>query len=86
MIFFVLRHAGVEALALLRDDVQEERVVVVLGEIEGLDEQRQVVAVDRAVIGKAHILENEAGAMPVERRPLTAPSALRAKFLPRFAA
>ena len=38
-------------------------VLVVLGEVEHLDQVRQVVAVDRAVIGKAHFLENQAGTM-----------------------
>ena len=38
-------------------------MLVVLGEIERLDQVRQIVAVDRAVIGEAHLLENQAGAM-----------------------
>ena len=48
------------ALALFREDVQEHRLVLRLQELEGLDEQRNVVAIDRAVIAQAEFLEDDA--------------------------
>ena len=63
VIFLLLGDADVETLALLREDVEQQRLLVVLGEIERLDQLRQIVAVDRAVVGEAHLLENQARAM-----------------------
>ena len=48
---------GLVAAALLGDDVEDDRLVLRLQELEGLDEQRQVVAVDRAVVAEAELLE-----------------------------
>ena len=48
------------ALALFREDVEQDRLVLRLQELEGPDEQRDVVAVDRAVVAEAELLEDDA--------------------------
>ena len=52
---------GFVATALLRDDVQEHGLVAVLEELEGLDQQRQIVAVNRAVVTHAEFLKDHRG-------------------------
>ena len=85
MILLLLRHADLEALALLRDDVEQHRALVVLGELEGVDERLEIVAVDRAIIRKAHLLENQAGAMAGGKQPLDRPLDLQCQVLARLA-
>ena len=60
--FFGLLERGIVAFALLRHDVQHDRLVAVLGELERSDQQRKVVTVDRAEITQAHFLEDQAAA------------------------
>ena len=48
------------AFALLRDDVEDDRFVLGFQEFEGLDEQREVVTVDRAVVADAELIEKHA--------------------------
>ncbi len=51
-----------KAAALLRDRVQDHRLVLRLEELEGLDQQRQIVAVDGAEVAEAELLEDHAAA------------------------
>ena len=48
---------GGVAAALLCRDVQDDRPVVVLGDLQGVEQRRQVVAVDRADVAQAQLLE-----------------------------
>ena len=48
------------AFAFLREDVQQDRLVLRLEKLEGPDEQRNVVPVDRAVVAQAEFLEDDA--------------------------
>ena len=50
-----------EAAALLREHVQQDRVVFGLEELEGLDQQRKVVAVDGAEVLQAELLKEDGG-------------------------
>ena len=52
---------GLKAAALLREDVQQDGVVEGLEELEGLDEQRDVVAVDGAEVFQAELLKEDGG-------------------------
>ncbi len=52
---------GLKAAALLREDVQQDGVVEGLEELEGLDQQRQVVAVDGAEVFEAELLKEDGG-------------------------
>jgi hypothetical protein len=51
-----------EALALLGQDVNDHRLGKVLRELENADEQRQIMAVDRADVFHAQFLEDQAAA------------------------
>ena len=55
--FFRMLQRGFKALALLRQNVDDNRMVACLGKFQRADEQRQVVAVNRAEIAHAHFLE-----------------------------
>ena len=44
----------------LRQDVEQDRLVLRLQKLERADEQRDVVAIDRAVITQAELLEDDA--------------------------
>ena len=57
MEFFRLLQRGFKALALLRQNVNDNRMVARLGKFQRADEQRQIVAVNRAEIAHAHFLE-----------------------------
>ena len=57
-----LLERGVEALALLGEHVEDDRVVAALSKLQRLDEQRQIVAVNRAEVAHTEFLENEAAA------------------------
>ena len=48
------------AFALLRQDVQQHRLVLFLEELERADEQRNIVPVDRAVVAQAELFEDHA--------------------------
>ena len=48
------------AFAFFREDVEEDGLVLALQKFEGAGEQRDVVAVDRAVVAQAEFLENHA--------------------------
>ena len=52
---------GLEAAALLREHVQQHGTVFRLEKLEGLDQQRQVVAVDGAEVLQAELLEQDRG-------------------------
>ena len=52
---------GLKAAALLREHVQQNRTVYGLEELEGLDQQRQVVAVDGAEVLQAELLKEDGG-------------------------
>ena len=51
---------GRVAFALLREDVEEHRLVLRLEKLERPDQQRDIVAVDRTVIAQAEFLEDHA--------------------------
>ena len=55
---------GVEALALLGDHVQDDWLLAALGELERLDQQGQVVSVDRTEVADSKFLKNQAAAEP----------------------
>ena len=59
--FVRLGDRGLVAFSFLRQDVEQHRLVLALEELESFHEQRNVVAVDRAVITQAQLLENHAG-------------------------
>ena len=61
MKLLLLLHGGLEALALLREHVQENGAVLLLEKLEGLDEGGDIVAVDGAVIFEAELFEDHAG-------------------------
>ena len=48
------------AFALFGQDVEQHRLVLRLQKLEGLDEQRDIVPVDRAVIAQAELFEDDA--------------------------
>jgi hypothetical protein len=48
------------AAALLRDDVEDDGLVLRLEKLEGLDEQREVVTVDGAVVADAELIKEQA--------------------------
>ena len=52
---------GLKAAALLREDVQQDGVVEGLEELEGLNEQRKIVAVDGAEVLQAELLKEDGG-------------------------
>ena len=60
--FLGMLQGGVEALALLGDHVQDDWLLAALGELECLDQQRQVVSVDRAEVADSKFLKNQAAA------------------------
>ena len=55
-----LRDRRLVAFAFFGQDVQQDRLVLVLQEFESADEQRNVVPIDRAVIAQTELLENHA--------------------------
>ena len=59
--FFLPVERGLEAAALLREDVQQNGPVGGLEELEGLDELGDVVAVDGAVVLEAELFEHHGG-------------------------
>ncbi len=59
--FLLAVERGLKAAALLREDVQQDGVVLGLEELEGLDQQRQVVAVDGAEVFQAELLKQDGG-------------------------
>ena len=52
---------GLKAAALLREDVQQDGAIFGLEELEGLDQQRKVVAVDGAEVLQAELLKEDGG-------------------------
>lgn len=50
------------ALALLREDMEDDRLRALLGEFERLDQQRKIMAIDGAEITQAELLKDEAAA------------------------
>ena len=65
--FFRLFERGLKTLALLRQNVDDNRMVARLGKFQRADEQRQIVPVNRAEIAHTHFLEQD-------RRAVTAPA------------
>ena len=59
--FLLAVEGGLKAAALLREDVQQHGVVERLEELEGLDQQGQVVAVDGAEVFEAELLKEDGG-------------------------
>ena len=57
----LLVEGGLEAAALLREDVQQHGAVLRLEKLEGLDEQGNVVAVDGAEVLQPELLEEDGG-------------------------
>ena len=51
-----------EAFPLLGDDMDDDRLIACLGELERLDQQRQIMPVDRAKVADAKFLEHQAAA------------------------
>ena len=60
MKLFLLLQRRLEAPPLLRDRVQHHRLILALEELEGLDQQRQVVSIHRPVVAQAELLEQHA--------------------------
>ncbi len=58
---FLAVERGLEAAALLREYVEQHGVVESLEELEGLHQQRNVVAVDGAEVFQAELLEEDGG-------------------------
>ena len=63
MEFFRLLERGFKALALLRQHMDDNRMIALLGKFQRADQQRQVVAVNRAEITEAHFLKEHRAAM-----------------------
>jgi len=59
--FFLAVECGLKSPALLREDVKEDGAVLGLEELESLDEEREVVSVDGAVVGEAKLLKHDGG-------------------------
>ena len=55
-----LRDGRLVAFALFRQDVEQDRLVLLLQKFESADEQRNVVAIDRAVVAQAEFFEDHA--------------------------
>ena len=64
------------ALALLGHALDEDGAVVGLGRLEGLDERLDVVAVDRADVADAELLEDEPGEEDLLGQLLEGPAGL----------
>ncbi len=90
--FFRKFQRGFKALSLLRQNVDDNRMVAGLGKFQRADEQRQIVPVNRAEIAHAHFLEQTPGCrnrrdrprpsgLPVWRRPTSVMRAFET-FLP----
>ncbi len=58
--FVRLRDRGLVTFAFLGQNVEQHRLVLGLQEFEGLDQERNVVAIDRPVIAHSQLLENYA--------------------------
>ncbi len=58
---FLAVERGLEAAALLREHVEQDGVVEGLEKLEGLDQQRKVVAVDGAEVFQAELLKEDGG-------------------------
>ena len=70
--FFRKLQRGFKAFALLRQNVDDDRMIAGLGKFQRADEQRQIVSVNRAEIAHAHFLEENRAAetaAPVRRPP-----------------
>ena len=61
MKLLLLIERGLKAAALLGNGVQQNRTLLGLEELKGLDEQTDVVAVERAVIGEPKLLKEHGG-------------------------
>ena len=63
MKFFGLRQRDIVAFAFFGEDVKDDGLIAAFGELERVDQHRQIVAVDGAEVAKAHFLENETAAI-----------------------
>ncbi len=61
MKFLLLVERGLEAASLLRDGVQQDRALLRLEELKCFDEQTDVVAIERTVIGEPKLLKKHRG-------------------------
>ncbi len=52
---------GLKAASLLREDVEQDGAIFFLEELEGLDQQRKIVAVDGAEVLQAELLKQNGG-------------------------
>ena len=59
--FLLAVERWLKATALLREDVEQDGALFFFEELEGLDEQRQVVSVDRAEVLQAELFEKNRG-------------------------
>ena len=59
--FLLAVERGLKAAALLREHVQQDGAILGLEKLEGLDQQRQVVAVDGAEVLQAEFLKQDGG-------------------------
>ena len=64
MKFFGMGLGSLETLALFGEDVKDDRLRTVFGVFEHSQEGGEIVAVDRADVTQAHLLENQAAAEP----------------------
>ena len=61
MEFFLSIERGLKTAAFLREHVEQDGMVEGLEELEGLDQQRQIVAVDGAEVLEAELLKEDGG-------------------------
>ena len=67
--FFRMLHRHFVALALLRQHMQHHRLLAGLGKFQRVDQQRQIVPVNRPQITQAQFLENQTAAPTRRGRP-----------------
>ena len=67
--FFRILQRRFKALAFLRQNVDDDRMVARLGKFQRADEQRQIVPVNRAEIAHAHFLEQNRACRNRRARP-----------------
>ena len=61
--FFWKFQRGFKALALFRQNMNDNRAVAGLGKFQSADEQRQIVSVNRAEIADTHLLKEHRAAV-----------------------
>ena len=84
MKLFRLRNRHIVPFAFFGEHMKHDRLLVTFGELERVQQHRQIVSVNRAQVTQAHFLENKAAsitAAPIRLRRLW--HLLQAHFRPR---